>query len=210
METHLEKPDKTIEEVDAKVNKERGEGKAGSSQSEIEEKPLEDLTKIQLIEKLTTLNALSEKNYDLYLRSQAEIDNMKKRFRREKEDWLKYSNEILIKEILPVMDDLERAVSHSNNETSLPSLREGIKLTLRNLRSALSKSGIEEVKAEGELFDPALHEAVAQVDDESVERGRVVNEIQRGYLLNKRLIRPATVTVSRGKSGEKSEAGHRE
>ena len=209
METHLEKTDKTIEEVDARV-KERGEGKADSSQSEIQEKPLEDLTKTQLIEKITGLKSLSEKNYDLYLRSQAEIDNMKKRFRREKEDWLKYSNEILIKEILPVMDDLERAVSHSNNETSLPSLREGIKLTLRNLRSALSKSGIEEVKAEGELFDPALHEAVAQVDDESVERGRVVNEIQRGYLLNKRLIRPATVTVSRGKSGEKSEAGHRE
>jgi molecular chaperone GrpE len=209
METHLEKTDKTGEEVDAKV-KDKGEGQAEAPQSEIQEKPLEDLTKTQLIEKITALKALCDKNYDLYLRSQAEMENMKKRFRREKEDWIKYSNETLIKEILPIMDNLERAVSHSNKEAAIPSLREGIELTLRTLKSALSKSGIEEVKAEGALFDPALHEAVSQVDDESVERGKVVKEIQKGYLLNKRLIRPSMVTVSIGKPARTTGTGRGE
>ena len=204
MARHLEKTGKTSEEVDAKV-KAGGEGIAETPQSEIQEKPLEDLTKTQLIEKITVLKALSDKNYDLYLRSQAEMENMKKRFRREKEDWFKYSNETLIKEILPIMDNLERAVSHSTSETALPSLKEGIELTLRSLKSALSKSGIEEVKAEGELFDPGLHEAVFQIDDDHGEPGKVVKEIQKGYLLNKRLIRPAMVTVSKGKPAETTE-----
>ena len=204
MARHLEKTGKTSEEVDAKVKAE-GEGIAETPQSEIQEKPLEDLTKTQLIEKINVLKALSDKNYDLYLRSQAEMENMKKRFRREKEDWFKYSNETLIKEILPIMDNLERAVSHSTSETALPSLKEGIELTLRSLKSALSKSGIEEVKAEGELFDPGLHEAVFQIDDDHAEPGKVVKEIQKGYLLNKRLIRPAMVTVSKGKPAETTE-----
>ena len=198
METQLEKTERTSADVDAKVE-DTAEGKAEAPQPEIEEKHLEDLTKTQLIEKITALKALSDKNYDLYLRSQAEMENMKKRFRREKEDWIKYSNESLIKEILPIMDNLERAVSHSNEEAPLSSLMEGIELTLRSLKSALSKSGLEEVKAEGELFDPALHEAVSQVDDGSVEQGKVVKEIQKGYVLNKRLIRPSMVTVSMGK-----------
>jgi molecular chaperone GrpE len=103
------------------------------------------------------------------------------------------------------MDNLERAVSHSTSETALPSLKEGIELTLRSLKSALSKSGIEEVKAEGELFDPGLHEAVFQIDDDHAEPGKVVKEIQKGYLLNKRLIRPAMVTVSKGKPAETTE-----
>ena len=209
MGKHLEKTGKHSEEVDAKVEA-GGEGVAETPQSEIQEKPLEDLTKTQLIEKITVLKALSDKNYDLYMRSQAEMENMKKRFRREKEDWFKYSNETLIKEILPIMDNLERAVSHSTSETALPSLKEGIELTLRNLKGALSKSGIEEVKAEGALFDPGVHEAVFQIDDDNAEPGKVVKEIQKGYLLNKRLIRPAMVTVSKGKPAETTEANRGE
>lgn len=205
MEKHLEKTDKHSEEVDEKV-KEGEEKIAQSTQSEIQEKPLEDLTKTQLIERITALKALSDKNYDLYLRSQAEMENMKKRFRREKEDWFKYSNETLIKEILPILDNLERAVSHSTGETALPSLREGIELTLRGLKSALSKSGLEEVKAEGEIFDPSLHEAVLQIEDDKSEPGKVVKEIQKGYLLNKRLIRPAMVSVKKGKPEQTTEA----
>jgi molecular chaperone GrpE len=206
METDLEKTDRTSEEVDANV-KDKAVEKAEAPESRIQEKPLEDLSKPELIEKITALKALSDKNYDLYLRSQAEMENMKKRLRREKEDWVKYSNETLIKEILPIMDNLERAVSHSNNETALPSLMEGIELTLRSLKSVLSKSGLEEVKAEGEPFDPALHEAVSQVDDENVEQGKVVKEIQKGYLLNNRMIRPSMVTVSVGKPAETTGAG---
>ena len=205
METHLEKTDRQSEEFEDKA-KGREEKATKPAQADVQEKPLEDLTKEELIEKITALKALSDKNYDLYLRSQAEMENLKKRFRREKEDWFKYSNETLIKEILPIMDNLERAVSHANSESALASLREGIELTLRGLKSALSKSGLEEVKAEGEVFDPNVHEAVSQVDDDTVEPGRVAKEIQKGFLLNKRLIRPAMVVVRKGKPAQPAES----
>jgi molecular chaperone GrpE len=163
---------------------------------------LEKMTKNELLAKVKELQELSEKNYDLYLRSQAEIENMKKRNRKEKEDWHKYSNETLIKQIIPVMDSLEKAISHSNNEKTLHALREGVELTLKGLVNALNKAGLEEIKAKGEPFDPAFHEAVSQVEDDQVEAGRVVQEIQKGYTLNKRLIRPAMVVVSKGKQRE--------
>jgi molecular chaperone GrpE len=159
----------------------------------------ENMSKDELLQKVKELRELSEKNHDLYLRSQAEMENMKKRLRKEKEDWLKYSNETLIKQILPIVDSLEKAISHSNNEKALHALREGVELTLKGLQSALSKAGLEEIKAEGQPFDPSFHEAVSQIEDNDVEAGRVVQEIQKGYTLNKRLIRPAMVVVSKGK-----------
>jgi molecular chaperone GrpE len=159
----------------------------------------ENMSKDELLQKVKELRELSEKNHDLYLRSQAEMENMKKRLRKEKEDWLKYSNETLIKQILPIVDSLEKAISHSNNEKALHALREGVELTLKGLQNALSKAGLEEIKAEGQPFDPSFHEAVSQIEDNDVEAGRVVQEIQKGYTLNKRLIRPAMVVVSKGK-----------
>jgi molecular chaperone GrpE len=157
------------------------------------------MSKEELIEKVKELQGLSEKNYDLYLRSQAEMENMKKRSRREKEDWLKFSNENLIKQILPIIDSLEKAISHSDNEKALHALRKGVELTLRELQNALSKAGLEEIRAQGQPFDPNFHEAVSQMEDDDVEAGVVVQEIQKGYTLNKRLIRPAMVVVSKGK-----------
>jgi molecular chaperone GrpE len=159
----------------------------------------ENLSKEELLQKIKELQELSEKNYDLYLRSQAEMENMKKRIRKEKEDWLKYSNETLIKQILPIMDSLEKAISHSSNDKALQALTEGVELTLKGLQNALGKAGVEEIKAEGEPFDPSFHEAVSQIEDDHVEAGRVVQEIQKGYTLNKRLLRPAMVVVNKGK-----------
>jgi molecular chaperone GrpE len=181
-------------EEETKVSGEGKESKPGS--------PIvlpDKMSKEELIEKVKELQGLSEKNYDLYLRSQAEMENMKKRNRREKEDWLKFCNENLIKQILPIMDSLEKAISHSDNEKALHALREGVELTLKGLRNALSKAGLEGIRAEGQPFDPNFHEAVSQIEDDDVEAGMVVQEIQKGYTLNKRLIRPAMVVVSKGK-----------
>jgi molecular chaperone GrpE len=163
------------------------------------EKPLEKMTKPELLEKINELQEESEKNHDLYLRSEAEIENIKKRNKKEKEDWVKYANETLVKEILPVIDNLEMAISHAHNENSLHALREGVELTLKGLRDTLEKSGLEEVKAEGEPFDPSYHHAVSEQEDQNVEAGIILQELQKGYTLNKRLIRPAMVVVSRGK-----------
>lgn len=163
-----------------------------------DEKPLEEMTKSELLEKIDKLQEASEKNHDLYLRSEAEIENIKKRNRKDKEEWVKYANETLIKEILPVMDNLEMAISHSHDENSIQALREGVELTLRGLRDVLGKSGLEEVEAEGEAFDPNYHHAVSEQADENVEAGIILQELQRGYMLKKRLIRPAMVIVSKG------------
>jgi molecular chaperone GrpE len=165
----------------------------------VEEKLLEDLEKADLIQKVKETQEEAQKNYDLYLRSQADIENIKKRNRKEKEDWVRYANETLIKEILPVMDNLEMAIAHSRDGNSLDALREGVELTLKGLIGALEKSGLDLVKAKGETFDPSFHEAVSQQEDDKVEAGKVIHEIQKGYLLNNRLIRPAMVVVSKGK-----------
>jgi molecular chaperone GrpE len=183
-----------------------GYGKTREEEKIIEMKPLEKMTKAELVEIAKELKEKSEKDYDRLLRAQAEIDNILKRNKKEKEEWVKYSNETLIKEILPVMDNLEKAVSHSKDENSLHALREGVELTLKGLKDTLVKSGLEEVKAEGKPFDPCFHHAVSERDDEDVEAGIVLDELQKGYTLNQRLIRPAMVVLSKGKTDGKK--GH--
>jgi molecular chaperone GrpE len=164
-------------------------------------RPLDRLTKTELLKVAKELKEKSEKDYDRFLRAQAECDNIIKRNKKEKEEWVKYSNETLIKELLPVIDNLERAVSHATDANPVDALREGIELTLKGLKDALAKSGLEEVKATGKHFDPCLHHAVSTREDTEVEAGIVLDELQKGYTLNKRLIRPAMVVLSKGESG---------
>jgi molecular chaperone GrpE len=168
--------------------------------SKTEEVPLEKMSKAELIKKVEEARELVEKHKDLYLRSQAEIENIKKRNQKDKAEWVKYSNETLVKELLPVLDNLEKAITHTNNESSADAIRDGVELTLKGLRDTLSKSGLEEVPAEGERFDPLVHHAVLQQEDETVEPGTVLQELQKGFTLNQRLIRPAMVVVSKGQS----------
>ena len=168
-----------------------------------EEKPLEDMLKKELIQRVTELQEKVDSNFDQYLRAQAEIENIIKRNKKEKEDWIKYSNENLIKKILPVIDNLEKAVSFSNNDNQLNGLKEGVELTLKSLMDALTKAGVEEVEAEGKAFDPAYHHAVFEQEDEKVEPGIVLKELQKGYTLNQRLIRPSMVVLSKNKAEQK-------
>jgi molecular chaperone GrpE len=177
----------------------------GEIVSEPVDKSLDKMTKEELVEKIQELQKESQRNYDLYLRSQAEMENMKKRNRKDKEDWLKFAGETLIKEMLPVLDNLEKALSHSNNENTVHALKEGIHLTLKGLKDSLSKSGLEEVKALGEPFDPCFHEAVSEMDDPKAKPGIVITELQKGYVLNSRLIRPAMVVVNRKKAAQQAD-----
>ena len=170
-----------------------------------EEKPLEEMSQEELLQKVKESKEQSDKNYDLYLRSQAEIENIIKRNKKEKEDWIKYSNETLIKEILPVIDSLEKAISYSNNENSVSALKEGMELTLKGLRETLTKSGLKEVEAKGKPFDPSLHHAVSEQEDKDVERGIILEEFQKGYTLNQRLIRPSMVVLSKGRTDNKND-----
>lgn len=158
---------------------------------------VEDLDKDSLLKMLKEAQESSAKNYDLYIRGQAEIDNIRKRNKKDKEDWLKYSNEVLIKSLLPSLDNLEKALDHAENDQAIHALRQGIEMILKGLKEALSRSGLVEVRALGEVFDPSFHEAVSQMPDDAVKPGTIIQELQKGYLLNERLIRPAVVVVSK-------------
>jgi len=193
------KEEKEREGIKIDISQEEPDAKDEEKEPETKEKSLAKMTKPELLEKIEELQEESKKNFDLYLRSQADIENIKKRNIKDKEDWVRYSNETLIKEMLPVIDNLEKAISHAQNENSFDALKEGVKLTLKGFMDTLTKSGLEEVKAQGKPFDPSYHQAVSQQEDNNVEVGIILEELQRGYTLNERLIRPAMVVVSKGK-----------
>jgi molecular chaperone GrpE len=150
----------------------------------------------ELEEALTAKGAEAASNWDKYLRERADLENYRKRVQREKEEILKYGNEQFIVDILPALDNLERAVLHAN-EVSLGAVIEGVKLTANMLLSTLKKYGVTPVETPpGTPFDPAFHQAMAQVESAEQAPNSVVSEFQKGYLLNDRLIRPAMVTVA--------------
>jgi molecular chaperone GrpE len=187
---------KSTEDLPEEVNGEE-EGDLSSEIESQNEIPVSEMTKDQLIEKISEVQALADTNMDNYLRSQAEMENMKKRFQKDKQDLVKFGNEILTKQLLPVADNLEMALDHSKGENSLEALREGVDLTLKGLMNVLEKAGVERVEAVGATFDPNFHEAVSEQEDDRAEPGTVLKELQKGYLLNQRLIRPAMVIVNK-------------
>jgi molecular chaperone GrpE len=128
------------------------------------------------------------------------MENMKRRFQRDKEGLVKFSNESLIKELLPIVDNLEQAVLHAHNQEPSEGLREGVELTLKALRDQLGKAGLAEITSLGRPFDPNVHEAVGVMEDEEAEPDTVLQEVQKGYTLNERLIRPARVIVNKARS----------
>jgi len=165
-------------------------------------KPIDEMTREELIEAWRNLQGESERQRDLYLRSMAEAENIRKRSVKEKEEWVKYANEVLLKSLLPVIDNLEKAIEHSRDQSSMNALREGVMLTLKGFKDSLSKSGVTEIQAPGAPFDPRLHEAVYEVNDDQTPDGIVVQELQKGYTLNGRLLRPAMVVLSKGAKRE--------
>ncbi len=163
-------------------------------------KKAEEMTKQELLKKLTDTHEEAEKNYDLYMRTYAEMENIKKRGIKEREELAKYANESIIKEILPVIDNLDKAISHAQNDENSSALVEGLELTRDGLMKALEKAGLKEVEALGKPFDPNFHESVSQQIDDTVAPGHVIMELQKGYLLNGRLMRPSMVVISQGKA----------
>ncbi len=142
------------------------------------------------------LEELNEK----YLRLAAEFENFKRRALKERQDLHNYAHENLIKQLLPVVDNLERAVGHARQEEGgdAKSLLEGIELTYRSLLQALEKLGVQGIEPVGERFDPKIHEAIRQMPSTEHEPGVVAEVFQKGYLLKDRLIRAALVAVSSG------------
>jgi molecular chaperone GrpE len=142
---------------------------------------------------------------DRYLRLAAEFDNYKKRSLKERQDLFNYATEALIKDLLPTVDNLSRALGHARQGeegVDTKALVEGVELTQRSLLQAFEKCGLRLVEAEGQPFDPQVHEAVRQIPTGEVEPGHVLEVLQVGYLLKDRLLRPALVTVSSRPKGD--------
>lgn len=132
------------------------------------------------------------------LRLQAEMDNLRKRTEREVENAHKFGVERLLNELLPVVDSMELGLSAADGDSAdLASTREGIELTLRMLRTALEKFGIEAVDPAGQAFDPDAHQAISMQPGDGAAANTVLTVVQKGYRLNGRLVRPAMVVVAR-------------
>lgn len=148
--------------------------------------------------KLKEAEEKANQSWERMLRMQAEADNLKRRAERDIENAHKYALEKFALELLPIIDSLERAVqSHINEDASQGSLLDGVSLTLKMFYAAMEKFGIVAVDPQGESFNPEWHQAVSMQIDNDATSNTVINVLQKGYLLNNRLIRPALVIVAK-------------
>jgi molecular chaperone GrpE len=151
------------------------------------------------LDELKQRAAKADENWERLLRTTADFDNFKKRAIREKQDAVKYANESLMQKLLPVLDafDMALAATQAAPTDAVQSLQTGVKMVHQQLKSALAEAGLEEVDATGKTFDPNFHEAVSQMDSPDVPEGQVLQQLRKGYKLRERLLRAATVVVSK-------------
>jgi molecular chaperone GrpE len=143
----------------------------------------------------------AEEERDRVLRVLAEFENYKKRMNRQMEDYRKYANEALLKELLSVVDNLERAIVSSENSMDNPKescVVEGVEMTLNEILKVLEKFHVASFESLGKPFDPAVHEAVMQQESKDHRENSIIQVLQKGYMINDRLLRPAMVVVSKG------------
>jgi len=138
---------------------------------------------------------------DLALRSQADFDNFKKRAAREKEDAIKYANSSLLERLIAIVDNFELGLSAAKEEGEQSPIYAGMNMVLKQLTDFLADNGLQPIDAEGQKFDPNLHEAIAHEPSDTVPEGVVVRQTRRGYRLKDRLLRPSGVVVSSGRKG---------
>jgi len=157
----------------------------------------------QLLEKDEELHALNDK----YLRLAAEFDNYKRRVQRDQQDTIRFANEKLFKDLLPTLDNLERALQSGREQDRIEGLLEGVDLTYKHFLDTLQKMGIKQISSVGEVFDPAKHQAVGQVESTTIPENVIVDEYQKGYFVHDRILRPAMVTVAKAKLDPDNDEG---
>ena len=172
-------------------------------QSEETETEDEDLFEEAPKDTEQTEEGLQELN-DKYLRLYAEFETYKRRVNKDKEELIKYGNESLLLELLPIIDSLELALKHAS-ENIADGLVQGVEITLKELLKTLEKFGLKPIEADGKQFDPSVHHAMTQVIRDDVESNTVVEEFRKGYMLKEKVLRPSLVAVSK-----QSETNHEE
>lgn len=144
--------------------------------------------------------------YDKYLRLQAEFDNFRKRALKDREEFIKFANEALVLELVSILDDFERGIKSTEGKKDFQLLHQGVDMISRQLHRLLEDKGLKKINCLGEKFDAHQHEAIEVVEDETGQEAAIVEELQPGYTLNGRVIRPAKVKVVKGKEEVKEEA----
>jgi molecular chaperone GrpE len=183
--------DKSLEDLNNDVDMEE----TSTNEEEVEE--VEKTREELLEEALQQQKEESKQYYEQYLRALAEVENMKKRLDREREEYIKYGNTALIKKILPVIDDLNRALEATQSSNDIESLGKGVEMTVKRLIEVLNSEGVQEIESLGKEFDPQYHQALLVEHNEAPEN-TIIEEFQRGFILHDRVIRPSLVKVSGG------------
>lgn len=174
--------------LEEEVNTEISEEEAAETAEAAQEEAALDAEK--LAAELADLN-------QRFLRVAADFDNYKRRTVQEKEDLVKYSNAKIMGELLPVLDAFQLALKNPGESQEAQNVIKGVEMLYRQIMQVLEQAGMSKIEAVGQPFDPKLHEAIMQVDDDSVPEDTVVEELRAGYVLNERVIRPSMVKVSR-------------
>lgn len=151
----------------------------------------------ETLERLKEAHERAKDFQDRAIRSAADLENYRKRAQKEKEDVQKFGVEKLLKDLLPVVDNLDRAIDAASKSTDFDSFQKGVAMTRKSFEDALARHGVKGFSARGQPFDPRLHEAIQQVESADVPSGHVLYEVTRGFFLNDRLVRPSMVVVAR-------------
>ncbi|HEX7057393.1 MAG TPA: nucleotide exchange factor GrpE [Bacilli bacterium] len=161
-----------------------------------EDNPQAEAPKTDLELQLEAALRKAEENFNQFLRAQADLDNFRRRTRIEKEELLKYSSMKLITQLLPIVDNFERAIAAAKDSRDQDSFAKGVEMIFRQLMQVLEQEGLKPMETVGQAFNPEFHEAVMQVESAEHAEGTVVEEMQKGYLLKDKVLRPAMVKVS--------------
>ncbi|HGZ6979882.1 TPA: nucleotide exchange factor GrpE [Staphylococcus aureus] len=193
----------TVEETNIKQNIDDSVEQAEESKGHLQDEAIEETSDENVIEeidpkdqKINELQQLADENEEKYLRLYAEFENYKRRIQKENEINKTYQAQRVLTDILPAIDNIERALQIEGDDETFKSLQKGVQMVHESLINALKDNGLEVIKTEGEAFDPNIHQAVVQDDNPDFESGEITQEIQKGYKLKDRVLRPSMVKVN--------------
>ncbi|WP_407083121.1 nucleotide exchange factor GrpE [Paenibacillus aurantius] len=185
-EQNTPQPEETPEQTAEALDKETKEDNVPEEQSASAAQAAE----------LEELRKQVEEHQQRFLRAQADFDNFRRRSRQEKEDFAKYASAKVIEQLLPIVDNFERALTSSKETKDFEALLKGLEMTARQLEQVLKNEGLQAMETVGQPFNPDFHQAIMQVESEEHGEGIVVEEVQKGYVLKDKVLRPAMVKVS--------------
>lgn len=193
----------TVEETNIKQNIDVSVEQAEESKGHLQDEAIEETSDENVIEeidpkdqKINELQQLADENEEKYLRLYAEFENYKRRIQKENEINKTYQAQRVLTDILPAIDNIERALQIEGDDETFKSLQKGVQMVHESLINALKDNGLEVIKTEGEAFDPNIHQAVVQDDNPDFESGEITQELQKGYKLKDRVLRPSMVKVN--------------